>query len=175
MPAAFAGLCPALILECGTPGDPAGLGAADDFLRQCLQLDALPDEPPPPGALELFESTAIVFVPDGIRFAFGEDAEADLRLRHDIDDWNFTELAGGAEFGRVRGPNWPVRALAPDGREVTAELFEIDGDRLRLRRTMMPGLLTGDERIIRQDCLCYLMERIDRVPGPGNTNSTGPS
>jgi hypothetical protein len=164
MPAAFAGLCPALILECGTPGDPAGLTAADDFLQQCLRLDALPDEPPAPEQLELFESTAIVFVPDSIRIAFGDDAQAELVLRDDIDEWNFRELAAGTVFGRTRGPHWPVRALAPDGHEVTAELFEIDTNRLRLRRAMMPGLLTGDARIIRQDCLCYLMERVGHGP-----------
>ena len=26
---------------------------------------------------------------------------------------------------------------------------------------MMPAMLTLDENIIRQDCLCYLMERMD--------------
>lgn len=165
MPAAFAGLCPSLILECGTPGDPAGLRAADDFLRQCLRLESLPDQPPSNDELELFESTAIVLVPDGIRFAFGDDdGQAGLVLRNDIDEWNFMELAAGTEFARIRGSHWPVRALAPDGREITAELFEMEADRLCLRRALMPGLLTGQERVIRQDCLCYLMERVTELP-----------
>ncbi|MDZ7829313.1 MAG: M14 family metallopeptidase [Halofilum sp. (in: g-proteobacteria)] len=174
MPAAFAGVCPSLILECGTPGDLVGLAAADDFLQQCLRLEAVPEQPPASGELELFESTAIVFVPDGIRVAFGDDRQAELVLRDDIDEWNFRELAAGTVFGRTRGPHWPVRALAPDGREVTAELFEIETDRLRLRRAMMPGLLTGDARIIRQDCLCYLMERVARIPGSSDPHSTTP-
>jgi hypothetical protein len=29
---------------------------------------------------------------------------------------------------------------------------------------VMPAMLTRDERVIRQDCLCYLMERL---PYPG--------
>lgn len=160
MPAAFAGLCPAVLLECGKPGDPGGIDAAVAFLQQCLVLEAVPDEAPAPNTLELFESTALVFVPGGVRFAFGEDAEADLILHPGIDHWNFVELAAGTAFGRTRGGHWPVRALAPDGREITAELFELTDGELRLRRALMPGLLTGDARIIRQDCLCHLMERV---------------
>jgi len=160
MPAAFTDLCPALLLECGRPGDARGIAAATRFLRQCLQLDAVPSEVPGPHALALFDSTALVFIPDSVRFAFGDAADADLLLRPDIDRWNFVELEAGTVFGHARGNYWPVRALAPDGREITGEVFALEDGQLRLRRALMPGLLTGDERIIRQDCLCHLMERI---------------
>jgi hypothetical protein len=33
-----------------------------------------------------------------------------------------------------------------------------------LTKCLMPAMLTRDERVIRQDCLCYLMERL---PYPG--------
>lgn len=162
MPAAFAGLCPALILECGLPGDPVGIENARSFLVFCLALDRVPDELPAEGALDLFDSTALVFIPDNIRFEFGHTREADLRLRPDIEHWNFVELPAGTVFGHTHGACWPVRALAPGGREITRELFEMTNGELRLRRAMMPGLLTGDAELIRQDCLCYLMERIER-------------
>jgi hypothetical protein len=29
-----------------------------------------------------------------------------------------------------------------------------------LKKSLMPAMLTRDTRVIRQDCLCYLMERI---------------
>jgi len=45
------------------------------------------------------------------------------------------------------------------GEEVGAQYLERDGDRLRLRRGVMPAMLTRDARVIRQDCLCYFMER----------------
>jgi hypothetical protein len=35
---------------------------------------------------------------------------------------------------------------------------------LLTRRVVMPSMLTLDERVIRQDCLCYLMERFP-IPG----------
>jgi len=30
-----------------------------------------------------------------------------------------------------------------------------------LKKTLMPSMITLDETIIRQDCLCYLMEKME--------------
>jgi hypothetical protein len=46
-----------------------------------------------------------------------------------------------------------------DGGDVTSDFFAIRDGELLLSRGAMPSMLTLDERIIRQDCLCYLMER----------------
>ena len=46
-----------------------------------------------------------------------------------------------------------------DGREVFERYFEVRDGELRTRRAVMPAMLTLNERVIRQDCLCYLMER----------------
>ena len=51
------------------------------------------------------------------------------------------------------------------GNDVTSQYFEIRDGELRITRRTMPSMLTLDERIIRQDCLCYLMERMD-LPHP---------
>ena len=168
LPAAFAGICPATILECGRIGEPTGIDRAHAFLRECLTGGDLPDRPPAAGTIDLFSSVALVHVPVNVRFRFGEPGDADLGLEPELDRWNFRELPAGTVLGRVRGDLWPVRALAPDGSEVTADLFELAEGTLRLRRTLMPSLLTRDPNVIRQDCLCHLMERIE-VPGGRDT------
>ncbi len=162
---AFLGLCPAVILECGRVGSVEGVTHARDFLAACLHLDTLPDEPPAAGDLELFASVAVVTIPESIRFGFewpAHDAEAalDLCLPGDIDRLNFRELTAGTAIGRCRGPHAPVQASDPAGQDVTQTFFECTGHELRLRRAVMPSLLTPDARIVRQDCLCHLMERI---------------
>ena len=43
---------------------------------------------------------------------------------------------------------------------MTERYFEIRSGELRTRRPVMPSMLTMDEQVIRQDCLCYLMERL---------------
>lgn len=157
--AAFAGICPAVILECGRAGEATGIDRAHALLRECLLADAIPDEPPPPGAIDLFTSVALVRIPDSIRFRFGNPDDVELGLDPGLDRWNFGELPAGSVFGRVRGDIMPVRALAPDGSEITDSLFEVIDGTLRLRRPLMPCLLTRDRQVIRQDCLCHLMER----------------
>jgi len=49
---------------------------------------------------------------------------------------------------------------AEDGGDAWDEFFALDNGALALRRPAMPAMLTLDERIVRQDCLCYLMERV---------------
>lgn len=43
---------------------------------------------------------------------------------------------------------------------MAAEFFTTANGLLRLRRAAMPAMLTLDARVVRQDCLCYLMERV---------------
>lgn len=162
---AFLGLCPSVILECGQVGSHEGVTHAQDFLADCLRLDALPDQPPAAGELELFASVAVVTVPDSVRFGFEwpahpREPDLDLYLPGDIDRLNFRPLAAGTPIGRCRGPVAPIWACDPAGRDVTGRFFECRDHALRVRRTVMPTLLTRDPRIIRQDCLCHLMERI---------------
>lgn len=157
--AAFAGICPAVIIECGRAGEATGIDRAHAFLRECLLAEAIPDEPLPPGAIDLFASVALVRIPDNIRFRFGDPDDVELGLDPELDRCNFRELPAGSVFGRVRGETMPLRALAPDGSEITDTLFELTDGVLRLRRPLMPGLLTRDRHVIRQDCLCHLMER----------------
>jgi hypothetical protein len=53
----------------------------------------------------------------------------------------------------------PLEALDEQGREVAGRFFRVEGDMLRTTRALMPSMFTLDERVIRQDCLGYLMER----------------
>jgi len=176
---AFLALCPAVILECGQVGSPEGVTHARDFLADCLQLDALPGEPPRPGDLELFASVALVTVLESVRFGFEwpahhTEADLDLSLPADIDRLNFRELEAGTVIGRCRGAQVPLQACDPGGRDVTARLFECSAQALRLRRALMPSMLTPDPQIIRQDCLCHLMERIpaSRYTAPAPARAT---
>jgi succinylglutamate desuccinylase len=48
----------------------------------------------------------------------------------------------------------------PLGIDVTNQYFTRRGNALITQRAVMPSMLTLNERIIRQGCLCYLMERL---------------
>ena len=51
-----------------------------------------------------------------------------------------------------------VELQSDDG---TRYSFHWPDGQLRTRCGLMPSMLTLDERVIRQDCLCYIMERYD--------------
>src|SRR5210317_1777430 len=53
---AFDGICPAITLECGLPGDPQGIEHACRFIEGMLTLDELPHSQPTRHALHLVES-----------------------------------------------------------------------------------------------------------------------
>ena len=44
--------------------------------------------------------------------------------------------------------------------EISNEIFQMNQGEIQFKKTVIPAMLTLDENIIRQDCLCYLMERI---------------
>ena len=47
-----------------------------------------------------------------------------------------------------------------NGEDVTGEFFDFSQGEVQTAREFMPSMLTLDRRVIQQDCLCYLMERI---------------
>ena len=47
-----------------------------------------------------------------------------------------------------------------EGRDITSDYFDFSNGEVRTTREVMPSMLTLDRRVIQQDCLCYLMERI---------------
>ncbi len=157
---AFAALCPAVTVECGKAGAGASDDHAADFVDAALHLDHFPIHPVARHDLDLYHTVALVKVPETIGFTFGQ-GEADIVFVDDLDHFNFTELPAGTSFGQVAPDgSLPLQAYNDEGRDVAANYFEIRDGELLTRQPVMPAMLTRNERIIRQDCLCYLMERL---------------
>ena len=162
--AAFGELCPAVTVECGKVGALASDAHAAAFIKAALHLDHFPAHPVAHQDLDLYRTVAMVKVPENLRFAFGE-GDADIVFRPSIDHFNFTDLKSGICFGYVRtGNGMPIQALDDDGNDVAEHYFAVRGGCLLTRKPLMPAMLTRNERIIRQDCLCYLMERLPYPP-----------
>jgi hypothetical protein len=157
---AFNDLCPAVTLECGKPGAAESAEKAADFMEGCLHLAEFPAHAPRPQDLDLYHTVATVKIPPDVTFSFAGD-QADLRLVPDLDHMNFRELAPRTFWGHVRaGSPRPLEVTDASGAGAFERFFTVKNGELRLARTVMPAMLTLDERAIRQDCLCYLMERL---------------
>ncbi len=158
--AAFAELCPAVTLECGRPGQQHGVDHAFEYLNSCLHLSELADHPVHAQDIDLFHTTAQVKIKEDNSFSFS-DNRSDLLFAKDLERMNFTEITANTGLGLVNNDSiMPVRAIDELGKDVTNNYFTIDNKQLKIKRKTMLSMLTLDERVIRQDCLCYLMERI---------------
>ncbi|MCC5810911.1 MAG: succinylglutamate desuccinylase/aspartoacylase family protein [Ectothiorhodospiraceae bacterium] len=155
---AFAPFCPAVTVECGRAGDGRGSEHAAEFLDALLHLQALPKRPAAE-PLGLFHTVARVRVPETQAFAFGEHAEG-IAFFDDLDHMNFRELAAGTALARYHGDGIPLLVEDESGRDVADRYFRLDQGELVTACRFMPSMLTLDERVIRQDCLCYVMERL---------------
>ncbi|RFF31990.1 M14 family metallopeptidase [Wenzhouxiangella sediminis] len=157
---AFGEFCPAVTLECGPPSRLDGADHALSYLSSIINAEELDPRPPAPEDIELFQMVATVNLPPAHSFSFSPDG-SDIVLREDLDQLNFRELPPGTRLGHVNAPVDP--ALLVRGHEevdASALWFSVIKGDILTSRPMMPAMLTTDERVIRQDCLCHLMERI---------------
>lgn len=157
---AFAEICPAVTLECGKPGQEYGVDHAFEYLNSCLHLNELSKQPLLPQDIDIFHTVAQVKVNDDIEFSFN-DHHSDLMLDVEIERMNFTEIPAGTQLGSVKKHGlMPLTAHGEDGLNVTERFFSIKDNSLQIKRKTMPSMLTLNEKVIKQDCLCYLMERV---------------
>lgn len=161
--AAFAELCPAVTLECGRPGQQHGVEHAADFIDSCLHLHEFPKHRLSSHDIDLFHTVAQIKIADEVSFSFHNNTVA-LMLDPHLERLNFTEIPPGTPFGKAKDEQMPLIAQNDNGEDVTDEFFRLHNEILQTIRPTMPSMLTLDERVIRQDCLCYLMERIHFNP-----------
>ena len=157
---AFAELCPAVTVECGKVGNEQGTEHAMQYIESCLDLAALPDRPILKQDIDLFHTTAIVKIPEEIRYSF-TDKTADFLLSVELEKQNFSELPIGSVFGHVKdGIEQPLSVVNEVNEEVFDKYFAIRNNEVQTNHHLMPSMLTTDEDVIHKDCLCYLMERL---------------
>ncbi len=158
-PMAFSPLCPAVTLECGKVGHAYGAEHAREFLEAALHLTEHPTHPVAEHDIDLLHTVATVKVPESLSFGFGE-SDADIRFAEDLDHLNFRELPRGTVLAHLEAENsLGLEIFDEQGNDVTARYLMREANELRLRAPLIPSMLTRDHAVIRQDCLCYLMER----------------
>jgi len=170
---AFRELCPSVTLECGRPGIERGIIHARDFVDACLHLAEIPDHPVAPEDIDIYHTIAIVRIPEGVSYSFGP-GDADIEFPEDIDMLNFSELPTNSFLGWIRKDS-DVRLEVWDelGKESGNRYFSYENNELRTVQPVTPSMLTLDKEVIRQDCLCYLMERLTPTVLSRHTQESG--
>lgn len=156
---AFAKFCPAVTVESGLSGDQAGTLHVKEFLNACLHLSELSNRPPPAKDLDVYHTLAVVKVAPELSLGYG-DVDAQVRLDTELEYFNFRESPEGTCLGQVDPEvHAPLQIINDDGQDIAADYIEIDQGRILTRKGFIPAMITRNVEVIRQDCLCYLMER----------------
>ncbi len=158
---AFAELCPAVTVECGKVSDRSGIDHARNFIHNALALERFADESMDVHKLNVFHTVAVVKVREDMSIGVNT-SDVDLELLANVDAYNFHEIQPGTPLAHVSQERiLPVYAHNELGRDVTERYFDVRDGMLCNRVAVMPSMMTLDVDVIRKDCLCYLMERLD--------------
>jgi len=158
---AFAELCPAVTVECGKVADRSGIEHAREFIHNALALECFADESMDVHNLDVFHTVAVVKLREDMSIGVNT-SDVDLELIADVDRYNFQEIQPGTQLGRLHaGRMLPLYAHNELGKDVSERYFEVRDGMLCNRVAVMPSMMTLDVDVIRKDCLCYFMERLD--------------
>jgi len=163
---AFSKLCPAVTVECGQPEQKHGVEHAKNYLEKAMALEQFSSQPLHTKDFDLYHTMAIVKVPEQFSISFvpasWAESQADIHFDPDVDRLNFTAMANDTRVAKI-DPDKAIylQAINEQGVDVAQRYFDYSNGEIRTRLSVMPSMLTTKEEIIRQDCLCYFMERID--------------
>ena len=161
-------IAPTLTLECGISGRQGVTDRTAQFIRACLEREWPLQMQPLAGQHQLLRPVATVRIPEQVSFSFDDQQtcdEVDLCFKSGLDWHNFSTLPAGTSIGRIRpGARVQLNVWDASGDDLYRRYFRTETDNLVTVLPLIPSLLTVNSRIIRQDCLCYLMEP---MPFPG--------
>ena len=156
---AFSHLAPAITVECGRSGDSAGLAAARNLIDVVMDGDVLAAPPRAARPTSIYQTIGRVTVNQECDVGFG-DPTTTVNLRPDIETMNFKPMPKGAPWGATRRTD-AIAVVNEHGGDITDDFFVIDDGVIRSTRAVTPSMITTDLSVIQQDCLCYLMTKID--------------
>ena len=77
---------------------------------------------------------------------------------------NFLDIPAGTVFGATNAKSDipPFEVTNEQEADVFSQYFIVEDKQIKTRKPFIPAMITLNEEIVRQDCLCYLMEHYDR-------------
>ena len=129
-----------------------------------MALEAFDHVPLRPEDFDVYHTMAVIKVPAQFQISFESSCPSDIMFDADVDRFNFTEMKVGERLATI-DPDKDIylNAIDEQGRDVSSRYFKYKDGEITTQIPVMPSMLTTKEEIIRQDCLCYMMEKIELV------------
>lgn len=157
---AFSKFCPSTTVECGKPGE--GIEEVFNFIDYVYQLESIPSLKTQTLDMKIYHTLARIMLPTGARVTFDqEDKDVDFCFIKDFDNLNFEELAPGTLLGHRYNKKIKIMVNDEAGMDISDQIITYEGERILSKQFIIPSMFTKDTKVIEQDCLGYLMEKIE--------------
>ncbi len=156
---AFDHICPAITLECSTPGNKPAKNKAYELIDALMHMDHFPQKPVLKQDLQLLKNSSTIKINKDVTFEFNNKLELgfDLAIVDKFDRHNFSMLKEGEVFAYSKHPK-PLLVLSSDLKDITDEVIQNNKGEISLKKGKIPAMISMDKNIVLQDCLCYLLE-----------------
>ena len=151
---------PALVIECGLPGDSQGITSGIKFIENLLSVgeDWKKEDIKIP---HIYSTYASLFIDSDSTVSF--DLKSDSKNDHfcltdQLDKFNFTEIPSGTVLGKVNEPK-RIKLIDNNGVNVFNQFFSIVENNWIVKTSFIPSMFTKDTRVAKSDCLGYVMKK----------------
>ena len=161
---AFAEVCPSVTLECGKSGDEKGVEVLVNYLEKVMHLHDLDEIEFNKERLKIFETEARIKLHPAadLDFEFNPTTEKDLSFPSDFDFLNFSTIPKGTCIGYTAGlTEHPLMVIDNNNYNIFSEYFKIEGKKIITEKHIFPSMFTKDQSVAKQDCLGYLMHKLN--------------
>jgi len=156
---AFSKFCPSTTIECGKPGE--GIEKVFGFIEHVYKLNEIPRSAVQELDMQIYHTLARIMIPKGARVTFDqENVDTDFCFITNFDDLNFEELNPGTLLGHRYNDKFEIMVNDETGVNISDQIITYDGNKILSKQFIIPSMFTKDTKVIEQDCLGYLMEKI---------------
>ncbi len=151
---------PSVTIEAGQPGDLFGVQHVYDYLEKCLRLESFPKTLEDPNGFDLYQTVARIEVPPKLQIGFSrEQDDLDFCFIENLDLLNFSEMPEKTLLGWRLNKDAKLLVKDQNGNIIGDRFLDYPDGEIRLKRSIVPAMLTQNKNAIYQDCLGYIMER----------------
>ena len=157
---ALSRICPAIVMECGLPGDVQGILSGVKCIESILDKKETWKKNKIEKSL-IYRTCATLYISKDTSVSF--HSQPFIKDRHlcffdKLDEFNFKQLKAGTVLGKI-GDSKQMKLIDENGVNVFNDFFSIVGNNLIVKSSFIPCMLTKDARIAKSDCLGYIMEK----------------
>ncbi len=151
----------AVIIESGRAGEAAGIERVYRYIEQVLNLPYIETDQVKNSDVNLFHSIARIRMPGEASFVFDKKISLnhDFTFTDNIESLNFLELAENTCLGWRNNKRYTLEVINEHDEDISDEVFRYDNGEIRIKRQIIPSMFCTSEKIIRQDCFGYIMQR----------------